>query len=89
MKKKIISFFFVSLFILGLSKISKDEEQPDKDKPNILFIAIDEMNDWVGYLRGHGGMEVYTPNIDRLARESMIFTNAYNCSNCHTFWSPS
>ena len=80
MKKKIISVFFVSLFILGLSKISKDEEQPEKHKPNIIFIAIDDINDWVGYLGGHDGMKIHTPNIDKLANESMIFTNAHTPS---------
>ena len=44
-------------------------------KPNILFILLDDM----------GGMDLActrstyyeTPNIDRLAREGMSFTNAY------------
>ena len=32
----------------------------EPDKPNILFIAVDDLNDWAGY-RGH--TEVITPNI--------------------------
>ena len=51
-----------------------------QDKPNILFIAVDDMNDWVGYLDGHTGMKIHTPNIDRLARNSMVFTNAHTPS---------
>ena len=47
------------------------------DKPNILFIAIDDMNDWVGFLGGHSEMKVHTPNLDRFAAASMIFTNAH------------
>lgn len=51
------------------------------ERPNVLFIAIDDMNDWVGYLEGHsGGMEVHTPNLDRLAESSLIFTNAHTPS---------
>ncbi|MCB0687340.1 MAG: sulfatase [Saprospiraceae bacterium] len=46
-------------------------------KPNILFIAVDDMNDWVGFLDGHAGMKVSTPNLDRLAAKSMVFTNAH------------
>lgn len=46
-------------------------------KPNVLFIAVDDMNDWAGFLDGHPGMEIHTPNIDRLAASSMIFTNAH------------
>ena len=46
-------------------------------KPNILFIAVDDLNDWAGFLGGHPGMKIQTPNIDRLAAASMIFTNAH------------
>ena len=49
--------------------------------PNIVFILIDDMG-WrdVGFM----GSEYYeTPNIDRLAAEGMVFTNAYaNGPNC-------
>jgi len=44
-------------------------------KPNILFIAIDDQNDWIGYLGGHP--LVKTPNIDRLAASGTAFTNAH------------
>jgi arylsulfatase A-like enzyme len=46
-----------------------------KDRPNVLFIAIDDLNDWVGCLGGHP--HVKTPNIDRLARRGTLFTNAH------------
>ena len=36
-----------------------------ESKPNILFIAIDDMNDWTGFLGGHP--QAQTPNMDRLA----------------------
>jgi len=48
-----------------------------EEKQNILFIAVDDMNDWAGFLSGHTGMKIHTPNIDRLAAASMIFTNAH------------
>ncbi len=44
-------------------------------RPNILFIAIDDLNDWVGCLAGHP--QIKTPNIDRLAREGVLFANAH------------
>ena len=47
------------------------------EKPNILFIAIDDMNDWTGFLGGHP--EAVTPNMDRLAARGVNFTNAH-CS---------
>ncbi len=44
-------------------------------KPNVLFIAIDDQNDWIGCLGGHP--QVKTPNIDRLAARGTLFTNAH------------
>ena len=44
-------------------------------KPNILMIAIDDQNDWIGYLGGHP--MVKTPHIDRLAKRGTAFTNAH------------
>jgi choline-sulfatase len=44
-------------------------------RPNILFIALDDQNDWVGPLRGHP--QVRTPHLDRLAARGVTFTNAH------------
>ncbi len=44
------------------------------DKPDILFIAIDDQNDWVGCLEGHPQAD--TPNLDRLVSRGTLFTNA-------------
>jgi arylsulfatase A-like enzyme len=46
-------------------------------RPNVLFIAIDDLNDWIGCLGGHP--DTKTPNIDRLARRGIVFTRCY-CS---------
>jgi len=46
---------------------------------NVLFIAVDDMKDWVNCLGGYEGT-VYTPHIDRLARRGMLFTNAHCAS---------
>ncbi|WP_435017763.1 sulfatase [Tundrisphaera sp. TA3] len=43
--------------------------------PSILFLAIDDLNDWVGCLGGHP--QAFTPNIDRLARRGTLFANAH------------
>jgi arylsulfatase A-like enzyme len=47
----------------------------EKQKPNVLFIAVDDMADWAGYLGGHP--DAITPNMDRLARQGIYFTNAH------------
>lgn len=43
--------------------------------PNVLFIALDDLNDWIGCLGGHP--QTKTPNLDRFASESLLFTNAH------------
>ncbi|MEE3229580.1 MAG: sulfatase-like hydrolase/transferase, partial [Planctomycetota bacterium] len=44
-------------------------------RPNVLFIAVDDLNDWVNCMGGRKG--VHTPNIDRLASRGLLFTNAH------------
>ncbi|MCF7973121.1 MAG: sulfatase [Phycisphaerae bacterium] len=44
-------------------------------RPNVLFIAVDDLNDWIGCMGGHA--QAKTPNIDRLAASGMLFTNAH------------
>jgi len=45
---------------------------------NVLFLAVDDMNDWVGCLGGHP--QAITPNIDRLAGKGVLFEQAYCAS---------
>lgn len=44
-------------------------------KPNVVLIIVDDLNDWTGWLGGHS--QARTPNMDRLARMGMRFTNAH------------
>lgn len=43
--------------------------------PNVLFLSIDDLNDWPAVLAGHP--DAKTPNIDRLARRGTLFTDAH------------
>ncbi|MDP6444382.1 MAG: sulfatase [Pirellulaceae bacterium] len=45
------------------------------DRPNVLFIAVDDLNDWVRCLGGHP--DCRTPHIDRLAERGVLFTRSY------------
>ncbi len=49
--------------------------QAETPRPNVLFIAVDDLNDWIGCLGGHP--QVKTPNIDRLAKRGVVFSNAH------------
>ncbi|QBY06159.1 iduronate sulfatase [Thalassotalea sp. HSM 43] len=57
--------------------IGADKTQ-NANKPNIVFIAVDDMNDWVGYMGGHP--QANTPNIDTLANQGVAFMNAQTVS---------
>lgn len=61
-------------------------DPPAASKPNVLFIAIDDLNDWIGCLKGHP--QTLTPNLDRLAASSVLFTNAHcpapACNPCRS-----
>lgn len=69
--KQTILVFFLVLCLSGLAIANDKSEQ----KPNVLFIAIDDLNDWIGCMGGHP--QALTPNIDKLASEGMLFTNAH------------
>jgi arylsulfatase A-like enzyme len=50
---------------------------------NVLFIIVDDLNDWVTHLKGEPGggppatTPSFTPNIDALAASGVTFTRAY------------
>lgn len=45
------------------------------EPPNVLFIAVDDLNHWVTHLNRN--QQAQTPNIDRLAAKGTTFTRAY------------
>ncbi len=72
----IIVFLFIAFWQIERSDLYSDKKPSNKriNKPNILLIAVDDLNDWIGVLEGHP--QVKTPNIDRLASRGVIFSNA-------------
>ena len=45
------------------------------ERPNVLYIAVDDLNHWVGHL--HRNDQTQTPNIDALAKRGVSFSHAY------------
>lgn len=60
----------IATFALGAGPLNAAQA-----RPNVVFIAIDDLNDWVGILGGNP--DAKTPNMDRLAGRGMLFTNAH------------
>lgn len=63
----------MKIVFLALALAASVQAAPSR--PNVLFIAIDDLNDWVGCLGGHP--QARTPNMDRLAARGTLFANAH------------
>lgn len=61
--------------ILGLLASCLAWSAASAERPNFLVIAIDDLNDYVGCLGGHPNAS--TPNLDRLAKQGVLFARAY------------
>ena len=72
----ILIFFFFALFSSCIQK--KNETTETITPPNLIFIMVDDMG--YGDLGCFGQTEILTPNIDKLAGESMVFTQFYSGS---------
>lgn len=66
-KQRLLAIGMMPLIVLPLFA--------DKKPPNVLFIAVDDLNDWIGCMGGN--TQSVTPNFDRLAASGMLFTNAH------------
>ena len=66
--KPIVALLAISPLLSGVSNAAER-------KPNVLFIALDDLNDWIGCLGVHP--QTKTPNLDRLAASGVLFRNAY------------
>ena len=63
----------VSLSLLVAQNTFADE--PSRQPPNVLMIAIDDLNDWIEPLGGHPQSK--TPGIKALAQRGVLFRNAH------------
>ncbi|MFT7633307.1 MAG: arylsulfatase A-like enzyme [Mariniblastus sp.] len=61
----------ITTLVGSFGAASAQQTQP----PNVLFIAVDDLNDWVGCMDGHPN--ALTPNIDALAERGTLFVNAH------------
>ena len=77
MKRLKYVLLIVGMFILvacgNNSKEISDASPPNH--PNVLFIAVDDLNTWLGCLSGYSNTK--TPNIDKLASQGVLFSNAH------------
>ena len=55
---------------VNAQQAAKDSATVKQLRPNVLFLAVDDLNDWIGVLGGH--TQAKTPNLDRLAKRSVL-----------------
>jgi arylsulfatase A-like enzyme len=70
-----VALFLLSAVVGFATEDKAPARSPAGRPPNVLFIAVDDLNDWVGALGGHP--DAMTPNLDRLAARGLLFTRAY------------
>lgn len=63
------------LMVVAAENGAPAADRPSDERPDVLLIAVDDLNDWIGCLNGHP--QALTPNIDRLAARGILFTNAH------------
>jgi arylsulfatase A-like enzyme len=68
-------FAYVLLLNPGLLMAARKPKHSSGEKPNVLFIVADDLRDYVSWMGGHP--QAHTPNLDRLAKMGMRFTNAH------------
>ncbi len=64
-----------SMLVVALATFYIGSAQAKPSKPNVLMIAIDDLNDWVGFMGGHP--DAKTPHMDALAKRGRNFANAH------------
>jgi arylsulfatase A-like enzyme len=75
----IILLFFLTLFLLSCSTGAKKDKTPQK--PNIIYILADDLG--YGDLSCYGQEKFETPNIDKIAKTGVLFTDHYaGCTVC-------
>ena len=78
MKKHINKSVTILTVFFGLGLISFQSMAQSTQKPNVLFITIDDMNDWTTVFDKNNPIKI--PNIEKLADRGVFFSKAY-CSS--------
>ncbi len=79
-KLNIFICFVLLLALFNSCKSYKSEESTKLIKqPNVLFISMDDLNDWIQPLGG-GNSQAISPNLDKFAENGVNFTKAYSPS---------
>ena len=70
----------VAAIALNAATLAGSEEptRPGHDRPSIVFLYTDDQAQWA--MGAYGNREIHTPNLDRLARQGVLFRNAFTAT---------
>ncbi|MBN2355195.1 sulfatase [candidate division KSB1 bacterium] len=80
-RRKFLHFSFISTMMtafmppINIPRVKTSSKSSGK-RANVLFIAVDDLNDWISLYNG----PIRMPNLERLAKKGLTFTNAYCAS---------
>lgn len=72
---RIICGLVVIMLTSCVTKINNNKTVTAQKQPNVLFIAVDDLNNWLGCLGEYANAK--TPNMDKLAAQGVLFSNAH------------
>ncbi|MBC8342483.1 MAG: sulfatase-like hydrolase/transferase, partial [Bacteroidetes bacterium] len=80
LSKKLNKAALIALSFAQAACNTSDKNNQDKDikiieKPNVLFVSLDDLNNWIEPLGGHP--QAKTPNLNKFAELSVNFKKAY------------
>ncbi|MBL8235371.1 MAG: sulfatase-like hydrolase/transferase, partial [Bryobacterales bacterium] len=64
----------LALTVVGAALFGSPVTQSQPRKPNVLFIAVDDLRPEFG---AYGSKYIHSPNLDRLAKQGVTFDRAY------------
>ncbi|QBY04215.1 DUF4976 domain-containing protein [Thalassotalea sp. HSM 43] len=71
-----LTWFAAAAFtVVALPAYASNDAPIDEQRPNVLFVIVDDLNDYLGTFGGHPQSK--TPNIDRFAEQATQFSNAH------------
>ncbi len=75
-----MSRYMILLCLLTVVGCRETDETKGSEKPNIVFILVDDLSkEWVSH---YGAEDIETPNVDKLAESGMTFHNFYSMPQC-------
>jgi N-sulfoglucosamine sulfohydrolase len=67
----------ITASLLAAAPLLAADPEASAPRPNIVWLTVEDMSPWVG---PYGDATVPTPNLDRLAREGVVYDNAFATS---------